>query len=336
MTKSSMRTYRLEELGGASGVTLKEEAIPSPAHGQVLLRVRASSINFRDIIIANGWYPLPIPVGRVPFSDGAGEVIEVGHGVKRFAVGDRVLGNFFPNLFGGKYTADTEQWVAHHDGWLTEYKVVDAEAVVAVPEHLSFEEAASLPCAALTAWSAVKGVRAGDTVLTQGTGGVSLFALQLAKAFGAKVVATTSSREKAERLKSLGADHVIDYKASPEWGAAVKELCGGSGVDHVVEVGGPETLTESLKAVALGGHISIVGVLAGVAGGIDFMSLFQSQATLRPTVVGNRLDLEEMLRVFDQHSIKPVIDNVYEFEDLKSAWDHFAARNVFGKVVIRH
>lgn len=336
MTDETMRSYRLTEPGSADGMVLAEEKIPTPGQGEVLLRVRASSINFRDIIIANGWYPLPIPAARIPFSDGAGEVVTVGPGVTRFVVGDRVVGTFFPNLFGGKFTANTEQWVVHHDGWLTEYKVIAAEALVAIPDQITFEEAATLPCAGTTAWSAVKNVRAGDTVLTQGTGGVSLFAVQLAKAFGAKVISTTSSEQKADRLRDLGADHVVDYNTSPEWGADVRALAGGLGVDRVIEVGGPETLARSIEAVALGGCISIVGVLAGAVGGIDFMSLFQSQASLQPIVVGNRIDLEEMLRVIAQHSIKPVIDSVYAFEDLQAGWDHFAARNVFGKVVIRH
>lgn len=336
MTNKRMHSYRLTKPGSANVARLTEEAIPTPGHGQVLVHVRASAINFRDLIIANGWYPLPIPDDQVPLSDGAGEVVAVGEGVSRFKKGDRVANSFFPNLYAGKFNQATQQWVAHHEGWLTEYKVVSAEALVGIPDHLSFEEAATLPCAAVTAWSALQGVRAGDTVLTQGTGGVALFALQFAKAMGARVIATTSSWSKAARLAELGADHVLNYKTVEEWGLQARSLTAGLGVDRVIEVGGPQTLTQSLKAVALGGQISIVGVLAGVEGSIDFMSVFQSQAVLKTVVLGNRGEFEDLMRAIAQHNIRPVIDSVYGFESLQAAWDHFSARDVFGKVVIRH
>ena len=175
--------------------------------------------------------------------------------MKRFKVGDRVINAFFPNFFGGSYNGKFEQWVVDHDGWLTEYKAVSAEVLVAMPEHLSFEQAATLPCVAVTAWSALSGVRAGDTVLTQGSGGVSLFALQLAKALGARVIATTTNPESTARLRELGADEVIEVGDLPEWGDRVRALTGGRGVDRVVEVGGPGTLAQSTKAVAIGGQI---------------------------------------------------------------------------------
>jgi NADPH:quinone reductase-like Zn-dependent oxidoreductase len=331
-----MRAYQLDRLGSLDGLVLVERDIPSPGAGEVLVQVRASSLNFRDKIILDGWYPAPVPPGRVPLSDAAGDVVAVGAGVTRFKTGDRVINSFFPNWFGGSFNAMPEAYVVDRDGWLTEYKVISVEALVSMPEHLTFEEAATLPCAAVTAWSALAGVKAGETVLTQGMGGVSLFAVQLAKAFGARVIATTSGPEKALRLRELGADEVIDYRASPDWADQVRALTGGRGVDRVVEVGGPGTLAQSVKAVAYGGQISLVGVLAGAEGGIDFMTMFLSQATFQPIVVGSRRDLEDLCRVMKQHGIRPVIDSVFSFDDAKVGWSHYAGRKVTGKVVISH
>jgi NADPH:quinone reductase-like Zn-dependent oxidoreductase len=331
-----MRTYRIEQFGNLDGLVQIQEPVPVAGAGQVLVRVRASALNFRDMPILSGWYPFPVKTGVIPLSDAAGEIEAVGAGVTRFKAGDRVLNSFFPNWFGGTFNSMPQQYVIDHDGWLTEYKIVDAEALVGMPTHLSFEEAATLPCAGATAWSALAGVGAGDTVLTQGTGGVSLFAVQLAKALGARVIATTSSAEKAKRLLALGADHVIDYSATPDWGDKVRELSNGKGVDRVVEVGGPDTLAQSIKAVALGGQVALVGVLAGMAGNIDFMSMFMSQASFRPVAVGSRRDLEDLIKVMAQHDVRPVIDSTYAFDDIKAAWTHFSARKLFGKVVIRH
>jgi NADPH:quinone reductase-like Zn-dependent oxidoreductase len=331
-----MRVYQLDRLGSLDGLVLVERDIPSPSAGEVLVQVRASSLNFRDKIIVDGWYPAPVPPGRVPLSDAAGDVVAVGAGVTRFKTGDRVINSFFPNWFGGSFNAMPEAYVVDRDGWLTEYKVISVEALVSMPEHLTFEEAATLPCAAVTAWSALAGVKAGETVLTQGMGGVSLFAVQLAKAFGARVIATTSGPVKALRLRELGADEVIDYRASPDWADQVRALTGGRGVDRVVEVGGPGTLAQSVKAVAYGGQISLVGVLAGAEGGIDFMTMFLSQATFQPIVVGSRRDLEDLCRVMKQHEIRPVIDSVFSFDEAKAGWSHYAGRKVTGKVVISH
>jgi NADPH:quinone reductase-like Zn-dependent oxidoreductase len=333
---SNMRAYQLDRLGSLDGLVLVERDIPSPGEGEVLVQVRASSLNFRDKIILDGWYPAPVPPGRVPLSDAAGDVVAVGAGVTRFKTGDRVINSFFPNWFGGSFNAMPEAYVVDRDGWLTEYKVISVEALVSMPEHLTFEEAATLPCAAVTAWSALSGVKAGETVLTQGMGGVSVFAVQLAKAFGVRVIATTSSPEKALRLRELGADEVIDYRASPDWADQVRALTGGRGVDRVVEVGGPDTLAQSIKAVAYGGQISLVGVLAGAQGGIDFMTMFLSQATFQPIVVGSRRDLEDLCRTMEQHQIRPVIDSVFSFDEAKAGWSHYADRKVTGKVVISH
>src|SRR6202521_2276261 len=254
---SKMRAYQLDRLGSLDGLVLAERDSPSPGVSEGLVQVRASSLNARDLMILNGVFPFPIPAGRVPLSDGAGEVVAVGAGVTRFKVGDRVINSFFPNWFGGAFNAMPEQWVVDRDGWLTEYKAVSAEALVAMPGYLTFEEAATLPCVAVAAWSALSGVRAGKIVLTQGAGGVSLFAVQLARALGARVIATSSNPENTARLREMGVGEVIDTRDLPEWGDKVRELTGGRGVDRVVEVGGPGTLAQSVKAIAYGGQVSL-------------------------------------------------------------------------------
>ena len=331
-----MRSFHIDSFGGPDSLIIKESELPKPGRGEVLVRVRASSLNFRDLLIFAGQYQPPVQLGRVPLSDGAGEIEALGEGVKRFRVGDKVVNSFLPNWFGGTLNTPPEQWVVDHDGWLTEYKVVNAEILVPMPSHMSFEEGATLSCAAVTAWSALAGVRAGDVVLTQGTSGVSLFAVQLAVALGARVIATTSSHDKAAMLLRLGAHAVIDYKATPEWGDAVRELTNGRGVDCVVEVGGPSTLPQSMKACAVGGEISIVGILAGYEGSVDFMTMFMSRVGFRAVTVGSRRDLEDMCCAMEQHGIRPVIDSVYAFDDAKAAIAHYSARNIVGKVVIQH
>src|ERR1700738_5296572 len=248
-----MRAYQLDRPGSLDGLVVAERNVPSPAVGEVLVRVRASSLNVRDLMIINGEFPMPVRAGRVPLSDGAGEVVAVGAGVTRFKVGDRVINSFFPNWFGGTFNAMPVQYVVDCDGWLTEYKAVSAEALVAMPGYLTFEQAATLPCVAVAAWSALSGVRAGKTVLTQGAGGVSLFAVQLAKALGARVIATSSNPENAARLREMGVDEVIDTSALPEWGDKVRALTGGRGVDRVVAGGGLARLRQSVKAIASGG-----------------------------------------------------------------------------------
>jgi NADPH:quinone reductase-like Zn-dependent oxidoreductase len=333
---SKMRVYQLDRPGSVDGLVLTERSVPSPAGGEVLVRVRASSLNVRDLMIINGEFPMPVPPGRVPLSDGAGEVVAVGADVTRFKVGDRIINSFFPNWFGGTFNAMPVQYVVDCDGWLTEYKAVSAEALVAMPGYLTFEQAATLPCVAVTAWSALSGVRAGKIVLTQGSGGVSLFAVQLAKALGARVIATSSNPENAAHLREMGVDEVIDTRDLPDWGDKVRELTGGRGVDRVVEVGGPGSLAQSVKAIAYGGQVSLVGALAGMAGGIDFMAMFLSQATYQPIPTGSRRDLEDLCRVMEQHQIRPVIDSVFSFEDAKAGLSHYAGRKVTGKVVIRH
>src|SRR5439155_13536729 len=259
-----MEAYRIDRLGSVDRIVLRSREDPRLGPNQILMRVRASSVNYRDLMVLKGGGRGPTKLGVIPLSAGAGEVAAMGDGVTRVKLGERVIGTFHPRWFGGPLSADylTDRLGANFDGMLAQYAVLSEEAAVAMPSHLSFEEAATLPCAAVTAWVALTGhrrVTAGDTVLTQGTGGVSIFALQFARLLGADVIGTTSSAAKAERLKALGAAAVIDYIETPEWHAKVAELTGGRGVDCVVEIGGPDTLANSIKSLAVGGHISLIG-----------------------------------------------------------------------------
>ncbi|MBX9345986.1 NAD(P)-dependent alcohol dehydrogenase [Chromobacterium vaccinii] len=336
-----MQSYRFSRFGSLDHLVRHDEPMPTPERGEVLVRVRASSLNYRDLALLSGQYPMSWRDGLVPLSDGAGEIVALGEGCNRFQLGERVCNTFFPQWFGGPFPIEqgARQYGSNLDGWLCEYKVVSEEALVRVPNHLDWAEAATLPCAALTAWTALTGpqpVKAGDTVLVQGSGGVSLFALQLAKAMGARVIATTSGADKAARLKALGADEAIDYLAVPEWGARARELNGGVGVDLVVEVGGKGTLEQSLAAVAPGGEIAVIGFLADGAAELDFMRYFLSGATLRRIAVGHREGMEAMLRAIARHQLRPVVDRVFPFGDARAAWEHFLARRHFGKVAIVH
>jgi NADPH:quinone reductase-like Zn-dependent oxidoreductase len=267
-------------------------------------------------------------------SDGAGVIEAVGEGVSRFNVGDRVVPAYHPAWFGGAARLVTDRYGIHIDGWLTEYLVLNEQSLVPIPAHLTFEEAATLPCAAVTAWSAIAGIGAGDTVLIQGTGGVSIFALQLARAAGARVIATTSSDEKASRLSALGASDVINYVTTPEWGKQVRALTDDRGVDLVVEVGGAGTIAQSIASVGYGGQISLVGNLAPSADGMDMMQFFFAGATLKSISVGSRSDLEAMNRVIALHGIHPVIDRVFPFDAALDAFTYFETGSRFGKVVI--
>ncbi|WP_017993753.1 zinc-dependent alcohol dehydrogenase family protein [Rhizobium leguminosarum] len=328
-----MKIYRLQKIGSVNGLELREEPTPSPGPGEVLVNIKATSLNFRDLTIINGWSPFPLEEGRVQLSDAAGIVEAVGSGVVRFAVGDRVANNFMPGWHAGPFREFVPQYGTQIDGWMAEYRTVDQNELVAIPDSISFDDAATLPCAAVTGWNAVAGVGPQHRVLTQGTGGVSLFALQFAKARGAEVIATTSSNEKAERLRALGADHVINYAENPDWGELAKALTGGRGVDRVVEVGGPGTFNQSLKAVALSGQVSMVGVLSqGEMPG--YLDMFLTFARFQTIATGNRLDLEDVIAAVAQNGIRPVIDSRFTLADGKAAFEHFGKRNVFGKVVI--
>ncbi|MFD5383525.1 NAD(P)-dependent alcohol dehydrogenase [Streptomyces sp. NPDC127074] len=327
-----MRTFQVVAGGGPVAPATRQ--VPTPSAGEVLVRVKASSINARDLLIVSGRYSIEVPPGRIPLSDGAGVVEAVGDGVSRFRVGDRVVSTFHPTWLYGRFPEWGELHGTQRDGWLTEYLAVGEQSLVAVPEHLSFEEAATLPCAALTAWSAVSGVGPGDALLVQGSGGVSVFALQFARLAGARVLATTSSDEKARRLGALGASDVVNYVSTPEWGARVQALTGG-GADRVVEIGGAGTLAQSIDAVAHGGQIALVGNLAS-GSGMDVTRFFRRAATLRSISVGSRSDFERMNKVIGRHRLRPVIDRVVPFEQAPEAFAHFEKGPRFGKVVISH
>ncbi|HEX4182637.1 MAG TPA: NAD(P)-dependent alcohol dehydrogenase [Caulobacteraceae bacterium] len=335
-----MRVYRFDELKSLGDLRLREEADPRPQRGEVLVRVRAVSLNYRDIAMVLGRYPRAHYKGLIPISDAAGDIVEVGEGVRAFKVGDRVISAFHPRWFGGEapLTILGDTYGAESDGWLAEFKVVSQEAVVLAPAGLSYEEACTLPCAGLTAWTALTGaapIRAGHSVLVQGSGGVSIFALQLARAVGAMVIATTSTHAKAERLEALGAGEVVNYLDQPEWGKRVRALTGGRGVDRVVEVGGPGTIAQSLRAVAVGGEIASIGFLSTDNPGIDFFQLKASGATFRNIAVGDRAGLLELVRAVAMTGLRPVIDTVFEFEKAKAAFSHLESGRHFGKVVIR-
>src|SRR5436190_4818198 len=264
-----MRAYQLPQGTGIDALVKVDLPVPKPGPRQVLVKVAACSLNYRDLAIALGTYRMPTKPELMPLSDGAGEVVEVGEGVTRVRVGDRVAGCFFQRWIGGPPPADTHSSALGGtiDGMLREYAVLEEDGVVKLPTHLSFEEGASLPCAAVTAWHALAEharIVAGQTVLVQGTGGVSIFALQFARLMGAQVIVTSSNEAKLARAKTLGATHGINYKTTPEWQEAVVEATRG-GVDHVVEVGGPGTLARSLRAIRIGGKITMIGVLSGAA-----------------------------------------------------------------------
>jgi NADPH:quinone reductase-like Zn-dependent oxidoreductase len=336
-----MQAYRIERFGSVDGIELRSSDNPRPGLREVLMRVRASSLNYRDLMVLKGGGRGPTKPGVIPLSDGAGEVAAIGDGVTRVKVGDRIAGCFHPRWFGGPIRPEylTDRLGANLDGMLAEYAVLSEEALVRVPSHLSFEEAATLPCAAVTAWVALTGhrrVTAGDTVLIQGSGGVSVFALQFAQVLGAQVIATTSTAAKAERLKALGAAEVINYTETPNWDEKVRELTGG-GVDCVVEIGGPGTIAMSLKALAVGGHVSLIGASLSSSGtGLDPLLLTGRGITLGSISVGSRTDFEAMNRAIEMHRLRPVIDRTFPFAEAKEAYRRFEGRGHFGKVVITH
>jgi NADPH:quinone reductase-like Zn-dependent oxidoreductase len=334
-----MRSYHANSGSGLAGLTLKEHPAPLPGPGQVVVRVRANSLNFRELSVLRGTYPLPIKPDVVMAADGAGEIAAIGDGVSRVTVGERVAVAMFPRWLDGPFAWEYAAQIGGSlDGMLTDLALVSEEAVVRIPDHLSFEEAATLPCAAVTAWNALTGARpvqAGHTVLTLGSGGVSLFAVQLAKLFGARVIATTSSDDKAARLRALGADEVVNYKTNPDWHLVVRELTGGRGVDQVVEVGGG-TLEKSIKATAVEGLVNFIGRLDATSSTIDANVLYNAIATLRVVAAGSRAQFIAMNRAIAANRLRPVIDRTFDFDDVPAAFRYFEAAQPFGKVVITH
>ena len=334
----TMKAYELRPVEGFDSLTIVDRPSRDVGPGEVKVRVRAVSLNFRDLIIARGANKRSAPV--IPTSDGAGEVVAVGAGVSRLKVGDRVAAAFFPTWLDGELSAE------HHakalgggaDGMLAEEVVLHESAWVKLPAQLSFEEAATLPCAGVTAWHALHeaaSVRTGDVVLLQGTGGVSVFALQLARAAGARVIVTSSSAAKRERLAALGASDTIDYRQNPKWGEAARDATDGRGVDLTVDVGGPETFDQSVAALRFGGEMSMLGVLTGTRGSVDLHAVFHKRITVHGVYVGSVRMFESLLRALETQRIAPVIDRTFSFGEARAAYEHLASGKHFGKVVVR-
>lgn len=336
-----MRSYFVEKFGSFDGLVLRELKPPEPGPREVLIRIAASSLNFRDLAIIRGQYggPLPNP-GFVPVSDGAGEILAIGPLIRGFSLGDRVAGIFRQNWLGGKMPlrALASDLGGSRDGVLADNIVLHEESIVKLPEHLTFQEAATLPCAAVTAWHALNAgepISAGQTVLILGSGGVSVFALQFAHELGARVIATSSSDTKLDRLRALGADEVVNYKIHPDWHEEVLRLTGGAGVDRVIEIGGAGTLSRSMQATAISGRVVVIGVLAGDAR-IDPSIILQRRLTVQAISTGSREMFEDMNRAIARWRLRPVIDRVFPFSAAREAYAYLAGGNHVGKVVIEH
>ena len=333
-----MKTVAIGPSGGLEYLQIIESEAPTPRAGEVLVQWRATSLNYHDYLVGIG--AIPVPEGRIPMSDGAGEIVALGEGVDNWEVGDHVMSLFFPNWIDGRPTADKTKAISGEtvNGFLTEYSVAAASSLTRIPKGYTFAEAATLPCAALTAWRAlvVEGqIKMGDTVLIEGSGGMSIFALQLAKAAGATVYATSSSAEKARRLREMGAVDVLDYKADERWGKSIFRATGG--MDHVLDVGGGSTMNQSIEAAAMGGHIYAIGILGnGRKGTITFPKLFFKHLKLTGLAVGSRKMQEEMIRGIEEAGIRPIIDRTFGFTELAAAFEYQASGAHFGKIVLEY
>lgn len=333
-----MKTYEIQKFG-VEELALVEREMPTPNANEVLIKFHATSLNYRDLMMVKGFYNPRLKMPLVPFSDGAGEVVAVGESVTKFKVGDRVCPIFHQAWIDGEveFKKAKQALGGDIDGCLREFGAFDENGLIHIPQHLSYEEAATLPCAAVTAWNAlaVSGkVKSGDFVLLQGTGGVSLFALQFAKIFGAKTIITSSSDEKLERAKQLGADFTINYKNEPDWDKKVLEITEKRGVDHIVEVGGAGTLGKSINAVKMGGHIAVIGVLAA-KGEFNPVSILMKAVRLQGIFVGSRKMFEEMNDCISENNLKPVVDKVFEFSEVKTALKTMESASHFGKIVVK-
>jgi len=335
----TMKAYHFDAFNDElASLRLREDPVPSPGPGQVVVRMRATSLNYRDLLAA--WGQLPgIKPGLIPLSDGAGVVVAVGASVYRVKLGDRVVAAFNQTWISGRPELEfmRDMLGGPVDGVLAQYVLLDQQGLERLPDSLSFEEGATLPCAAVTAWSSLhcgRPLLGGQTVLVQGSGGVSIFALQLAKSFGCRVIATTSSDEKGERLRKLGADAVVNYAQTPEWGAAVRELTGWRGVDRVVEVGGPGTLEQSIACTAFNAQIALVGFVGGLGAQINPRLLMRGGLATHSIAVGSRADLARLLAAIEASQLRPVIDRVFAFSQAADAYRYLQGRGHFGKVVI--
>lgn len=317
-----------------------EAPVPRPGAHQVLIRVHATSLNRRDVFVLHGQYPVGTRHSLVPLSDGAGEVVAIGSGVTRFRVGDRVAGIFFQTWASGRPPANVAQSAlgGFIDGMLSQFVALDEAGVVRIPASLSYEEAATLPCAGVTAWNGLfnrGGMQPGDYVLLEGTGGVSLLGLSLAVADGARPIITSSHDDKLARARALGAIGGVNYRTTPDWEKPVRALAEGAGVQEVLEVGGKDTLAHALAALAPGGRVALIGGLSGFGGDVPVMALMNSNLTASGIYVGSRADFEALDAFIDAHHVKPVVDHVFEFADAAAAFRAMDDGESFGKIVIR-
>jgi NADPH:quinone reductase-like Zn-dependent oxidoreductase len=333
-----MKVYELHQFG-LENLRLAERDQPKPAAAEVCVKFHAASLNYRDLMFVKGVYNPRARLPAVPFSDGAGEITAVGASVNKWKVGDRVCPIFTQSWLDGPPSKEKQRstlGAGELDGVLREYAVFNENGVVQIPDHLSFEEAATLPCAAVTAWNAliVSGkIKAGDTVLTLGTGGVSIFALQFTKMHGGRVIATSSSDDKLEQAKCLGADFLINYRTTPDWDKEVLRLTNKNGVEHVVEVGGSGTLSKSLNSVRMGGHVAVIGVLAG-SGGFDPISVLRQAVRMQGILIGSRQMFEDMNNAITTNHLKPVLDKTFSFEKVHEALQYMQSGAHFGKIVV--
>ena len=331
------RTVVVQPPGGFENVVMSQQPAQAPGQGEIRVRLHASSLNYHDYAVVSGMWGPDTP--RIPMADGAGDVIEVGAGVTEFSPGDRVVSTFFPTWLSGAPEVIGFATVPGDgiDGYAREEVTAPATSFTHAPRGWTHVEAATLTTAGLTAWRALfvdDRIGPGNTVLVQGTGGVSIFALQFAKMAGATVIATSSSDAKLERLRELGADHVINYRQDPAWGQAAWDLTGGRGVDHIIEVGGATTLEQSMAAIRVAGHISTIGILSGVSGQLEIVPMLLKQFRLQGVLVGSRADQKAMIRAFDSSHVRPCIDRVFPLEEIVAAFRHQESNRHFGKICL--
>lgn len=336
-----MKAFEIRDAFGLSNLTKTERPDPEVGPEDVLLRMKAASINYRDVLMIAGLYNPKQKLPLIPLSDGVGEVVAAGADVTSVAVGDRVLPSFFQAWMSGPVPRDAgvlkQALGGPMDGTLASVMRVHERGVVRAPSHLSDAEAASLVCAGLTAWSAVvaqSALKPGDTVVLQGTGGVSIFGLQFAKMLGCRVIITSSSDEKLEKARALGADETINYVRTPDWSRTVRSLTDGRGASHVVDVGGAGTMNQSMRAVHPGGHISVIGVLSGNQGEMNLIPVLMQNLRLQGVIVGPRDELEAMCRAIELHQMRPVVDRTFGFDEARDAVDYASQGKHFGKVCI--
>src|SRR6516164_423521 len=335
-----MKAFEIQDSFGLESLKLTDRPQPCVGPGQILLKMRAFSLNYRDLLVVKGLYNPKLKLPFVPFSDGVGEVAEIGQGVTRVKKGDRVAGIFLQKWIAGELTEAKARSAlgGGGDGMLAEYCVLHEEGVVHVPEHLTDVEAAALPCSGVTAWHALFAdgkLKPGETVLIQGTGGVSIFALQFARLAGARVIATSSSNTKLERVRELGAFDGINYKSTPDWGERARQLTGGAGVDHVVEVGGAGTLPQSLRAVRAGGSISLIGILSGGGGQVNPVAILMKNVRLQGIFVGSQEMFEAMNQAITLHKLRPAVDRILPFTDARDALRLMESGLHFGKICLQ-